>query len=152
MKIVYLYITTWKGSCVGWAKHYYGSLWHNGKRTEVSIPMTVSDAKNLNKEDDYNYYKRGDMLSRFENKEQLIRAAIKLYKKLYPETDLLIEGSSATLDPQKVLVGPLKLKNKLNDLYKQFEAYNGWGCNPEDEPAVSRISNQWEELLNGGIS
>jgi len=143
-KVIHLEITTWAGMSIG-AIHYYGKLVGEDeqgeyKKVEVEKGMTAREARAMNKLDGTRgLYKAGSTTSRFDRREQVIERALEIWKDHFPEGEILLIGSSSTVDPQEVLVGPEELKTVVNAWVKQYEdEYEGY---PDE------IYQRWRKLM-----
>lgn len=157
MKVAYLKITTWVGSAVGYAQHYYGTIYFGDNqwsaktpKKDVKFKIDSRQAIEFNKEEPDLIRmglgnKPGDMSTRFTDRDMLIKKGTKLFKKDPKGCDVLLEGDSGYVDPHKMLAGPKDVMEKGNKLYEEFEEYDGWGCKPEEEKDVRRISNAWSD-------
>jgi hypothetical protein len=155
MKAAYLKILTWADSLiVMFAEHYYGTLYF-GKddKVEFEYRLTQSDAKHFNKSEKDCIvpmkvrYRSGQSSKRFLDKGLLIQMGIDEFKKNSRGCKLLILGDSSICDPQKVLVGPENLMDRMNRICEEFEKFNGWECAKEDEKKVQRLCDKWDILL-----
>jgi hypothetical protein len=126
LKICHLSISSFRGISPG-AIHFYGSLWYGGERVELKKKMDAKQAAYLSTKD-YKYH-AGEITERFNSENEILDIAIKLWKKYYPEADVLLEGSSGVLDPQKCLDGPSILKKRINELWQQSREIGGWNGN-----------------------
>jgi hypothetical protein len=154
MKKAYLHIITWVGTIVMYADHYYGSIRFGDERVEVRYKLTVADAKRFNRAESgaigprtIRKYNPGDESTRFSDRNKLIKEAIKLFKKDDHGYEILIEGDNSICDPQKILVGPNKIKAEANALCDEFDHYCGWDCRSEDECRVDDICKKWESIV-----
>jgi len=142
-KFVYLEISFWEGYG---GQHYYGSLkgYLNNEYAsiELSFILTKKQAQKLG----VKYYEKGDESTRFFSEQQLITYAIKTFKQHFPEAEVLILGRIISLEPQRILVGPVKYKEKVNEFAEQCEALGWWDGKNEKE--VEIIWNKWKELRN----
>ena len=118
------------------AKHYYGTIVCNGERYELLRKLNKNTVKEFIKD----FHVVGGMTSRFDSEDHVIRHAKKTWKKLYPDAQFLLMGSSACLDPQQCIDGPPKLKAKINYYYKQAEKIGWYGGN---EKAMTKLSDEY---------
>jgi len=152
MKAAFLEIRSWTDSGVVWAEHWYGSLYFGDKRVDVHYVLNEVEAKKLNKADNLLgrgilSYNVGEETSRFLSKEKLVKEAIKLFNQDPHGYDILLEGEHYVLDPMKMLVGPEILLKEANQIWKQFESFDGWNCKREEEKEVKEICDQWDILV-----
>jgi hypothetical protein len=127
-----LYITSFDGYG---GIHAYGSLSFDGKRLYLHKKLTKESALKLCRKDFK--YKAGMITERFESEDELINLAKKTYKKHFPKADILLLGSSAILDPQLCLDGPVKLKKKINELYYLAMKIGGYEKNCDKMTEIS---------------
>ena len=153
-KTAYLVISTWVGSSVVWyAEHYYARIMFGDKRVDVTKKLTKREAAFLNRGEKYkdptlqSEYKEGEDSGRFVDKDKLAKAAVALFKENSYGYDALLEGEIAVCDPMRMLVGPKDILRHANVLWRKFEGLRGWGCSKEEEPAVQKICDQWEEMV-----
>jgi hypothetical protein len=116
---VWLNITTWRGMSFG-AVHWYGNLeveafdginWDKQLRPiELRRTLTASQARDLTKVQNYNTmfdwnikYVKGDTTNCFDEEEDVIKFAIKEYKKYYPNATRLVLGSTVYDEPIRTL-------------------------------------------------
>ncbi len=92
--IVVLEIGCWSFSIGG--EHYYGHLHgyikNKYESMELSHPLTLKEVKYLNKKDSRRTYEVGDMSERFETEDEVRERAKKVWKDLFPESLVLMEG------------------------------------------------------------
>lgn len=107
---VYLEISSWIGISIG-AIHFYGKMKCSDgdefKSIEMLHPLTISQARELNKNEKYRLYDAGDMYYGYDSKNEIRKQAIETYKDLFPGATVLIEGHIAYADPQPILDGEL---------------------------------------------
>jgi hypothetical protein len=85
---------------------------------------------------------------RFASKSAARAAGLRLVRKLAEGTYYVVtEGSHAAIDPQETLIAPGNLKQRLNTLWKQFEALNGWDGPRSEWPAVQKVCDRWSSLI-----
>jgi len=125
MKKAYLEITTWKGTFVWYADHYYGSLRFGDERIDVNCKPTG-----------------GDEPCGFTDEEKLVKSATELFKQDSHGYEILIKGSSHVCFPQKILVGPSEIKAEANGLYNQYVNHEG-GWNHE----MKNIFEKWDSIV-----
>ena len=140
-KVVVLNITTYAGYCVG-ASHYYGALHSRDKRIELGFILTKKTAP-LVSHKDYQY-KAGQRSIRFISEKDIRRVARREWKKNFPDSILLLEGTPACGDPQRCLEGPKELKKEINRLKNTAEKI-GWY--EGDDEGMTKISDEYMNLL-----
>jgi len=141
-----LEITSFEGISPG-AKHYYGALHYHYvdvegysqyKKVELKKKLTKAEAIDLST-DDYRW-KAGQYSQRFDDINKVRKLAIKTWKTHFPDADVLLEGYSATADPQECLDGPPILKKKINDYYKKSQKIGWYEGNNE---AMTKLSDDY---------
>lgn len=145
-KIIYLKITSYKG-LLAIATHYYGTLiqaYGDQDRVEVEYRLSAARARKMTREDEGFTWREGSLTTRFESREDIIPAAIKLYEK-FPDADLLILGSNMLAEPQPVLIGPSPLKEQVTMMYERCEEL-GWWDGP-NEAECQEIDREWQALM-----
>ena len=109
--VVTLVITTYSGLSIG-AIHYYGVLYYHDEKTnlettEVNHKLTVAEARHLRKLDsEYGYsWRAGEITSRFETREDVIKSAYELFKKLFSDREnaILVVGQYAAVSPKLII-------------------------------------------------
>lgn len=151
--IAYLKITTWKESTVTMAEHYYGDLIMGLEYITVTYILDQGAVKRLNRTEEFRMVPSlgrhivGDDSSQFFTEEGLKKKAIEKFKEDQKGFKYLLCGDNSIAEPQEMLVGPEPLMGKANQLWAEFEAFNGWDCKEEEETAVQKLSDSWEELL-----
>ncbi len=147
MKKAYLQITTWKGTLVWYAAHYYGCLRFGDERVDLQDKLTEAGAKRFNKaeRDSLYKYKAGDETDRFSDEEKLIKSAIELFKKDDHGYEILLKGDNSYCDPKKVLAGSPEIMVEANKLFDQYEENGGWDC--INKQKIERICEQWDLLV-----
>lgn len=84
-----LRITSWDDMfCLRRVKHYYGKLQFKHEKIDIVRPLTKEEAEELSDED-YTY-KEGQQTFRWDNCDELIKEAQKVYKEIFPEAEELI--------------------------------------------------------------
>jgi len=148
MKIIYLNISSYRGTCLG-ATHYYGHLTSRSpdyKNIELQKPMTQKECDALNAKDKHNMiYEPGDVSGRFNSSSEVIKFAISIWKTFFPDGEILMEGSSAVADPQKILIAPEPFFVKGNSLYQRAKKIGFWGYN---ETEMKKIAKEWDALFD----
>lgn len=140
--IVNLEISSFEGISDG-AVHYYGKLCYNSEfpKVELQRKLNKRNIGKFRKE----FYHIGDVTTRFNSENHVIRAAKRIWKKLFPNALVLLVGSSSILDPQKCIDGDPVLRKKINDYYRRAEEIGGYEGNMKE---MTKISNEYmEEIL-----
>lgn len=141
-KTIVLEISSWAGTSIG-AEHYYGRLmgYADNKITYVELKKTLTqrEADCLNKKDEsYVKLKQGDESTRFNSKKEIREKAIEIWKQHFPYDEFLLEGRFAVCNPQKCLVAPDGLKDKINSLYEEQERIGGYERSPKRTEEIYR--------------
>ena len=150
MKYVTLHISSWRGISFG-AQHYYGSLHYSGEgvyeERKLRRVLTAKTAKILNdqrgcteEENRYARFHAGESTECFDSETHVRLAALRKWKKEFPDAVFLLEGQSAVCDPQKCLAGPKDLKKTINAFYLASEKTGGY---EGDEKEMSRITDEY---------
>lgn len=139
-------------------EHYTGTL--KGytdmgfKSYKVEHKLSQKEATYLNKKDCTNsrffVYRKGQLSDRFETLDQLEREAVKIYKKEFPFSIVLVlkRGSVSVCSPEKILDGPEPFKTDVNDMVDLLDdAYKSLP-NKEYEKLSDKFNNLCENLLN----
>lgn len=102
--MVILEITSFIGTSPG-AIHYYGKLIdeHNDKRADVAKELTTAEARHLNEGDFSKAWKKGHLSERIETKDKVRTAAKMIWRKEFPDSKVLVEGSWTTNDPKIII-------------------------------------------------
>ena len=138
--IVNLEISSFEGISPG-AVHYYGRLSFNGERTDLERRLNKRNIGKFRKD----FYHIGDVTTRFNSENHVIRAAKRIWKKLFPNALVLLVGSGSILDPQKCIAGDPVLRKKINAYYRRAEAVGGYEGNEEE---MTKISDEYmREIL-----
>lgn len=131
--VVVLEITSWAGTCPG-AVHSYGRLYADGGRIhELKRKLSTTAAAKLNRNDPSYKWEAGEETKGFDGSDAIRTLAKRKWKKLYPDADMLLEGTHGCCDPQRCLAGPPKLRNRINALYKQAKKIGWYDGGHEDE-------------------
>lgn len=145
VKIVNLETICWAFSLGG--EHFTGQI--KGFRhslsdfhgMEVKHRLGRKEALRLNKKDSargLSLHKPGDWSDRFNTRDELRRAAIKVYKTEFPNAIVLLDGNGAIADAQPCLDGPKKLKDAINKIVAEGEACGGYEGNRKKMDALFR--------------
>lgn len=155
--VCYLRITTWVGTTVFGAEHWYGRLisgprkdWKDhSNEVEVEHVLTADEAKRLNEGDEFSTYEAGGTSTRFFHKEDLIAEAVECYRAHFPRAKLLIEGDPTTLEPQLILDGPFDLAVKINSIVDECNVLGWWDHGNDD--ACEVLCEQWRQIWRNEI-
>ena len=159
IEVAVLEVTSWVGSGICFAEHYYGKLkgslakkgeksqWTNiqsWEEIEVEYTLTAKEAAALNKEAAEGgmlaaNYQVGEMSTRFFSEEKLMVCAIELARSL--GYDALVRGSYSCCSPQKILFGP-----KMDQLNAIWERYEALFEDSNDPPGVEPYEKEWAAL------
>lgn len=147
-RIVYLQISSHIGISLG-AIHYYGKL-HGNREANHTVDvwkrMTRREATKLTKGDSFGFkYRAGNTTRRFETKELLRIHADTLLRKHFPSAVILLEGSWAVYQPQRVLWSedPV-IKDTVNAMYEVCEALGWWDRGNDD--LVDKVWSEWKSV------
>jgi len=148
MKYAVLNISSWYGVSIG-AQHFYGALSfddEHGKynRIELERRLTHETARILSIQRKDDLYYSGAMTEAFNTRKHVRRAGIRLWKKLCPHTDFLLEGSYVVANPQKCISGPAEIRIKINDFFRRSAATGGY---EKDEKAMDAIFYEYRAYL-----
>ena len=164
---VFLSITSWVGSCAIGARHYYGRLseprktgqsWnYSRKELNVTRHLSAKDAVKLNDEERERekwdgiaqkyptIYEVGESSERFYNKQDVIDAALVIWRQEFPGYKFLVMGNYAAADPQYILDGDdKKLVTASRKIYDQFVKNDYWEI---DENRAQKICDKWDKLF-----
>lgn len=147
---VHLEITNFHFSIGG--EHYYGKLVGDvgDEYTHVKLEhaLTAKQAAYLNKKDgatcSFGRVRKGDKTGRFDTKDAIRTAAKKVWKSAFPAGVVLIEGSRCSADPHPILVGPADLKQRVNEMCEEAEAFGRW---EGDEGKMEMLCKEWGSLM-----
>ncbi len=78
------------------------------------------------------------------DRESVIVAAKKQFKKEFPKATVLVLGMSSYAEPQKILVGPREFKTKINILVKAFDKLD-WDI-VADGKKIQALEKKWNRL------
>lgn len=147
-KIVYLSIHTYPS--VG--KHFYGA-WTCGNHYNETMQWEPDAAtcRRLNDERVAEGFiaravRLGDETSTFFDRESLIAEAIRQYKTWAPNAEILVEGSSGTIEPMVILDWPDHEEEaaKINQMFEECEEI-GWFDGGERE-RYEEIEEEWHAI------
>lgn len=159
-RVAYLRITSWK-EIVAFANHSFGVLDFRNADLDVSRKLTKKEAADLNKIERLRHenkfrYKEGDKAKAFLSKGAVIDTAVKMFHKhLVPGgAQVLVVGEPYLLGPRFIAAATKKyvaLKNKLNKLFKEFDAiennYDNWEDEDTEEYKLETLEKQWIKLF-----
>lgn len=132
----HLSLSSFAGIVFG-ASHYWCKLrWvdEHGEEHEADAEHGRGDAKEM----------------RFATEQAARSAGLRLAKRLAAGSYYVVtEGTHNHLDPGPTRSAPGNLKERLNKLYRDFEALDGWNAPKEKHAELERISDRWT-LLAGG--
>ncbi|MHC4296460.1 MAG: hypothetical protein ACYS7Y_04095 [Planctomycetota bacterium] len=146
-KVVYLSIHTYPN--VG--KHFYGA-WTCGNHYNETIQWApdVATCRRLNDERKAegffaNRLSEGDETSTFFDRESLVAEAIRTYKTVFPNAEILVEGSRGTVEPMPVLDWPNHEEEaaKINQMVEECEEI-GWYDGDTDR--YEEIEEEWQAI------
>ena len=145
-KMAALRVTTWAGYDAS-ASHYYGKLsFYDGdeyQSIELERTPTEEDRKKHLEETGWKLHEDTPMV-KFDTYEDLKKEAIKEYKNLFPEAEILLEGGGYA-QPEEILDAPTKeLFTEGNRIYDEAEKSGGWDVN---EKLMEELVEEWEELF-----
>ena len=149
--IAHLNITSWYGISIG-AEHYYGNLYYNNKKIEISRQMTKKEADYLNKKDSIRginilAYEKGDKTTRFSNKTEIIKIAVKIIKRKFTNVDLLLEGDGCCASVNNAFWGKdKKLVERIKELYKEADKLNFYSG--KDNKRMEEIDNEFQKYVS----
>lgn len=123
-RIVYLRVTTYTGVLGAYEGHYYGRFYPghsalHSKSKELTYPLSAREAAKRNKASDWAGWKKGDLVNNFDSRPQLMACAIASFPRLFPNALYLIEGTPASVSPNRVLVG-----DGADDLNRIYQLYD----------------------------
>ena len=150
MNIVTLEIRSWAGISIG-AQHSYGSLSFDDKNDELqkvrlTRKLNKQTAKILNDQrNEHEYgFRSGETTECFNDDNHVRKTAKRIWKKICPDGDLLIEGSYAVGDPQRCLDGDPEVVETINDMWKRSEECGGY---EGDEETMDSIFREYQAYL-----
>lgn len=148
MKVVFLEIRTWTGICPGFAEHFYGAVAVDYKtRHELMHKLSSSEAQAMNRKERGNgcsyRYRKGTESYSFWNEADIIEVAKKVYKKHFPDAEVLLKAPHSTCDPVPVLDGPPEFMELGNAIVAKAEAIDYW---ENDATSMAVLANEWDAL------
>ena len=134
-------------------EHLYAKIRCEDNYKELTRTLTESQVAYLNEKDRCATYKIGDTTQRFDNEEQIAKAARKVWsanKAIFPKTDLLLMGNGGVM---KALEGPEDVVKRINEIYELYEAL--WVYTPNyavpkcsDPDMEGKLMDEYWELVN----
>jgi len=152
--LVYLDISTYQGYG-GW--HYYAefrTVYPDERRTmELQYTLDVHDAARFNKDEPgaYKAYRPGQKSKRFESLEKLYREAVRQWRDIFPDGDLLLVGEPSSAGPKPILDGDAGLSARLNPMAEECDAI-GWYGHGQDERIEQLSISWWTALKEAGYT
>jgi len=146
--IVYCEITTWIGTSVGWAEHWYANLVcdrgsvKSCERKELKQTLTESGAARMNRREGGNW-EGGEETNKFFEEEDVRREAIMRYTLMFPGATILVDGRHGVCDPQPILDGPEEIMATANRFAGRANEVGWW---EGDEDAMQVICDEWDEF------
>ena len=157
-KVVALDLTSWVGTCAIGAEHYYGKLkqewgdYDTQKRIKLQHPLTAEEARLLNRKNKHLAYwftiVAGTLNDQFATPEDVRAFAIKVWKKEFPEGDILVSDDNLC-QPSEPIDGDPKLVKAASEIWKKWQPMwddGGWETK-RYEKAMNRLCGQWYKLL-----
>lgn len=150
MKHHFLSISSFAG--LVWGAYHCEGIITSVNKTKHTLKKILSskEAAKFNKtEKTETYrYKAGDEVSRFESKEELLKAATDWFNKNAKPEDVLFLGDAvrATSNPVEVIVSCPVLKKKAESLLDRMKKNNGWSGN---QKIMMEICDEWSKLWGG---
>lgn len=105
------------------------------------------DAAGDDHEADAEHGRGSERSSRFDTKAAARAAGLRLVRRIADGYYVVTEGSDAVIDPQRALSAPGNLKERLNALWRKFEAMNGWDAPRNSWPDVQKVCDSWSRLI-----
>ena len=147
--IAHLDISSWVGISIG-ADHVYGKICYQGDEISVMRILTKEDAHRLNIKDKteigFAMYSEGEECKRFDTRSELIKKAIEIVKEKYPQVDLLLRGSGASVSCNEALWGKDQQKvDRINKLYREadkLDFYSG-----KDDDRMEELDDEFEKIV-----
>jgi hypothetical protein len=144
--IVTLNVSSFTNIAPGVAVHVYGKLVSPaGDAVELRRPLTAEDARALNIKDGWDGHKAGQMTQRWNTRDALHAEAVRVWKDHFTNGILLIVGDDT--NPRQVLAGPSEWKDKLNELWREFESIGGWSG--DDTARARELCGEWNGYTEG---
>lgn len=157
LKTVYLEIASWQGISMG-AQHYYGELvsreedgHRTVKLTRILTSRQAAKANRYRSSDSFLNVKAGQESEGFDEKEEIIELALKVWLNHFPDAQILIQGRITVAEPQEILACPAypQIIEPANKLYEEFESFEGYHYKRNWQKA-EEIDDKWTKLINQG--
>ncbi len=138
MKIVYLSISSWQGISIG-ATHHYGKLHFNYDVEDVVLKRTLSkkSAEELTKIHSRMSmpieYEEGEETNSWNGVQSIVEHAKTVYKKHFPEADVLVIGDHCDCEPKEwVDGGEHETKTQMNNFFHLLSKLDRDGMDRSD--------------------
>jgi len=150
--IVYCEISTYIGTSVAWAEHWYGTLVAGSAGTKRGLPnrvelkqaLTGTGAERMTRrENDGTTWEVGEETNKFFFEDHVKSVAIEKYKLLFPGATILVDGRHGVCDPQPILDGPLDIVRTANRFVQRAHEVGWW---EGDEDAMQVICDEWDDF------
>lgn len=144
-RIVVLHITSWVYTASIGAEHYYGKLHGHvvGEKKDVELKRTMNaaESRRLNAKDGFRSYRAGSETERFDTREEIENLAVKVWREIFPDSVALVEGQTASAQPQRPLDGDPAIVRRLKRLWMVVERCDGdWDKHPK---AMRKCSDEY---------
>lgn len=144
--VTHLKISSWAGVSLG-ATHFYGQLTNVDGIYQLRYCLTKRGAEKLNIKDHEDAYSAGNATERFETEKQVIKFAIKEYKKIFPKSNVLVKGSASCREPKLVLDCPDCFDMETANLFYNAAYKLGFYDNSANDKAMDILTNAYEQLF-----
>lgn len=153
-RVVFAELRTFVGSAAIGAEHYYvtvsceESKYQAGEieaKARIRRKIGADEATALNEKDGYDTYKAGTSTDRFPSAEAALKAAIRFYRKTFPEALALVEGSTLGEFPHwpaRVIHAEKRVLAELNRIHQEYIAAE----DAEDEETQKQLSLRWRHV------
>ena len=128
--------------------HIYASLnthWPSERKSSrLTYVLDVHAAAKFNKDEPgaFKAYRPGDVSQRFEELDNVYRAALKQWKTIYPDGVVLLDGDNSAM-PNRVLAGlTVAQRDALNAIWQEGENI-GWYKLRRNDAKVDAICTRW---------
>jgi len=127
----YIEISSWIGYSHD-AVHVYAKLVVDSDRIEIETPLNQKEVNYLNRKENYEAYKKGDLSTRFRSEKDVVSTVLKSY--LTKNIDFIMLGSPIIAEPQKIVyVRNNKFDIEVaNDIWKEFDPLD-WDENEKEK-------------------
>ena len=152
--IVYCEISTYIGTSVAWAEHWYGTLVVGGAgwskkglpdRLELKQTLTGTGAARMNRREGGDW-EAGEETNKFFDEDRVKSVAIEKYKLLFPGATILVDGRHSVCDPQPLLDGPIDTVQTADLFVAEANDVGRW---EGDEDAMREICDRWDDFWEG---